>query len=188
MAARSLTYRRDLHAAMIEVRIRYSPRSKDFIREAVHAEVRARRVSLHNNETICKITLTPEGKRFYRKMGGSTLFNAQDKRLMRLTVKELREQTELIHRVVREIKHLFTHFHPESAPYPPNDIPGAMRLMFRHIDELNEQWTDLQRDLAADQATMRDLRAARRSSGHAGSASTGSGSMTSAFGGSGPVS
>nr|VWP01049.1 Longiborneol synthase CLM1 (EC (Culmorin biosynthesis protein 1) (Terpene cyclase CLM1) [Ganoderma boninense] len=159
MASRPLTYRERVQNILHEVALSGSDDILAHIRDGISAEIRARRVWLGGQGADSKVVFTAHGKRFYQEMGGSMILAIEDKRLMRMTIPQLHEQSEVFSRVIREIKHLFAHFRPQDANLEVNEVPNAVRQLFHRINNLNQQWTDIQHDLATDQAALRDLRA-----------------------------
>ncbi|KAI0827603.1 hypothetical protein BC628DRAFT_1418236 [Trametes gibbosa] len=122
------------------------------IRKAVLHERLAHRVKLAvSSNGLLKITLTLTGVQYFKNFGVLTLYRHDEPGFRKLTVRELRKETQLINDVLAEIRGVISEGYGEqSQAFTDEDIPGLISQLLQKADNLGGQYTKLSSMLAEE--------------------------------------
>ncbi|KAH9850599.1 hypothetical protein C2E23DRAFT_887222 [Lenzites betulinus] len=129
------------------------------IRKAVLHERLAHRVKLAvSSNGLLKLTLTLTGVQYFRNFGVLTLYHHDEPSFRKLTVRELRKETQLINDVLAEIRGVIREGYGEqSQAFTDEDIPGIISQLLQKADNLGGQYTKLSSMLAEERKAERAL-------------------------------
>ncbi|KAI0687411.1 hypothetical protein C8T65DRAFT_700886 [Cerioporus squamosus] len=122
---------------------RYRSRSESRVSAVLKREVRARRITIDRGQTPMLVSVTSDGKTFYRAFGSEPLYEAGDARLMRLTIPQLDRLAAECKRVLEDVQQTFLDHYPHNTDAQDlTTLPNAIRDFYETLTNLEHSHSD----------------------------------------------
>ncbi|KAI0682826.1 hypothetical protein C8T65DRAFT_750044 [Cerioporus squamosus] len=126
------------------------------------SNVRSRRITIDREQTPILVSVTSDGKTFYRAFGSDPVYEAGDPRLMRLTIPQLNRRAAVFKEVLEDVQRTFLDHYPHNTDAQNlTTLPDAIRDFYNTLSDLEHSNTELQLEMNYEEGRSRRLRHAQ---------------------------